>query len=145
VDLSEVAARYALGRVPAEEAFAVAHDVLNRGIYSESFGLLIYERSEWPEIRLLFERGLAELGAPIPDRPGAIHRLAAALARRVLDGELSPLEGAKAIRSAFHHQPEAGESIRSIAALVGEWEDDMAHRPEYEAAILDEIKKLASA
>ncbi len=68
MDLEIAAARLALAMLSSEQAIAAASAALDRGVYSDSLGLLMYQEPIWSEVGLLFKRALCELGIPIPAR-----------------------------------------------------------------------------
>ncbi len=71
MDLNVAAAWLALGKLKSEDAIAAASSALDRGVYSESPGLLLYEQPVWSEVGPLFTKALSELGVPVPSRDEA--------------------------------------------------------------------------
>jgi hypothetical protein len=142
VELRIAAAWYALDKLPSEEAINAAHEVLNRGVHSDSLGMLICQEPRWSEIGPLFERALVELGIGVPDRAAAVRLLAEDFARRIIADELTPYEGARAIWRELSWEPEARESLLPFVGLASEWEDRPEFRHEYEADILQVAREL---
>jgi hypothetical protein len=67
----------------------------------------------------------------------------------IADATIEPYLGAKAI---WRHADDLGWSRKSewqqLSAFIGlasEWEDHPEHRPDYEAAIIDEARALAGS
>jgi hypothetical protein len=143
MDLKVAAARLALGKLSSEEAIAAASAALDGGAFADALGLLMYTEPIWSEVGPLFERALAALGIPVPSRQVASVVLAREHARRIVAGEVSPYEGAREIWWEAANAPGADGSLLSFVGWASEWEDDPAHRPQYEAAILEEARRLA--
>ncbi|MGE3820813.1 MAG: hypothetical protein AB7I30_15475 [Isosphaeraceae bacterium] len=144
MDLPIAAAWCALGRLTTDEAIDAAHTALNRGTYSEALAAVTFAEPLWSEVGPLFRRALGELGVGVPDRLAAVRRLAHDFARRIVDGELPPYEGARAIWRELAWEPEAGDTILPFIGLASEWEDSPEFRREYEADVLQAARELAS-
>jgi hypothetical protein len=142
VNLEIAAARLALGRLTSEEALAASSEALDRGVYSESLGLLAYEEPVWSQVGPLFERALTELRIAIPSRQAASLIIAREYARRIVAGEVSPYEGARRIWWEVANEPGADLSLLAFVGLASEWEDAPAHRPDYEGDIVKEARRL---
>jgi hypothetical protein len=142
MELPIAAALYALGKLTTEEAISAAHAVLNGGAYSEALGEVILAEPQWSEVGPLFGRALAELGVNVSDRTAALWIIARDFARRIVAGELSPYEGARRIWWEVTNEPDADRSLLSFAGLASEWEDVPQYRPQYEADILQEARRL---
>jgi hypothetical protein len=142
MDLEIAAARLALAKLSSEQAIAAASMALDRGVYSNSLGLLIYQQPIWSEVGPLFERALSELSIPIPSPESACWILARQYAQRIVDGQVTPYDGARGIWWEVANENGADESLLSFVGYASEWEDDLAHRPEYEAMIVEEARRL---
>jgi hypothetical protein len=142
VDLNVAAARLALGKLTTDEALACASAALDRGVYSQSLGLLMVEEPVWSGVGALFERALSELSIPIPTREAATLVLGREHARRIIAGEVSPYEGARRIRWELAHEAGADPLLLGFVGYASEWEDDPGHRPQYEAYIVEEAQRL---
>ncbi len=142
MDLNVAAAWLALGKLKSEDAIAAASSALDRGVYSESLGLLLYEEAVWSEVGPLFTRALGELGIAVPTREQALLTLARQYARRIVSGAVTPYEGAARIWWDIANEPGADKSLLTFVGLASEWEDDKAHRAQYEADIMDEARQL---
>jgi len=142
MDLEIAAVRLALGNLSSEEVIVAASAALDRRVYSDSLGLLMYEEPIWSQVGPLFERALFELSIPIPSRENASPILAREYARQIVDGEVTPYEGARKIWFVAN-ESRVDDSLRIFVGLASEWEDDPAHRPQYEAMIVEEARRLA--
>jgi hypothetical protein len=142
MDLNIAAAWLALGRLRSEDAIATASSALDRGVYSESLGLLLYEQPVWSEVGSLFATALSELGIPVPPRNEASLTIAREYARQIMAGETSPYEGARRIWWEVANEPGADSSLLAFVGLASEWEDSPHYRPEYEADIMEEAQRL---
>jgi hypothetical protein len=144
MDLDVAAARMVLGKLTSEEAIAEASSALDRGIYSEALGLLLYAEPVWSEVGPLFSRSLSELGIRVPTRERASLVLAREEARRIVSGEVSPYDGARRIWWEVANEEGASPSLLAFVGYASEWEDDQVHRPEYDALILEEARCLVA-
>jgi hypothetical protein len=142
MDLDIAADWLALGKLRSEDAIAAASSALDRGVYSESLGLLLYEQPIWSEVEPLFTKALSELGIPVPPRAEASLAIAREYARQIIAGETSPYEGARRIWWEVANEPGADSSLLAFVGLASEWEDAPRYRPEYEAAIIEEAQRL---
>lgn len=102
--LEALVAEYVLPGIPAEDLKARAYDLMVAGYESPHLAALVAaERYLTPaDLRDLFLRALRDLGASLPDRLSAAHLMKRRFARRVLDGDLAPREGARHIVSLLH-------------------------------------------
>jgi len=144
MDLNIAAAWLALGKLRSEDAIAAASSALDRGVYSESLGLLLYEQPVWSEVGPLFTRALSELSIPVPPRDEASLTIAREYACQIIAGETSPYEGARRIWWEVANEPGADPSLMAFIGLASEWEDSPRYRPEYEANIMGEAQRLMS-
>src|SRR4029078_1676242 len=99
IGLLELAAlRLAVDEQPPEDLPVVAADALARGFDSpalrEAAGI---SRRDIRDARDRFEDALAELGIAIPGRVDAVWQLVRRVAREIVDGDVSPYDGARAI------------------------------------------------
>jgi hypothetical protein len=144
MDLNIAAAWLTLGKLRSEDAIAAASSALDRGVYSESLGLLLYEQPVWSEVGPLFTKALSELGIPVPSRDEASVTIAREFARQIIAGETSPYEGARRIWWEVANEPGADSSLRIFVGLASEWEDSPRYRHEYEADIIEEAQRLVN-
>jgi hypothetical protein len=145
LDLRAAAALLSLGKLSTDEAIAAASSALNRDIYCDSLGLLLFEEPIWSEVGPLFERALADLRIPIPSRDQACSILAHEYARQIIAGEISPIEGASRIWWDVVIEPEVDPSLLVFAGLASCWDDLGQNRQALEADILREARRLISA
>ncbi|MEJ2367729.1 MAG: hypothetical protein P8Z49_05125 [Acidobacteriota bacterium] len=98
MDLFEIAAQWVLGSLPSDGLPALATRCMEDGMDSESLrrlaGLL---PSETTDARRLFQRALTELKAPVLDIAEATRILTVKFSRQIVQGELTPEEGANMI------------------------------------------------
>lgn len=89
-------ARHTLGQILPEDLPDVAVGALLRGLDSPSLAALAgATRATEPEqLHALFKAGIRELGFPTPSRVEAATVLKRAVARRVVEGSMSPTAGA---------------------------------------------------
>jgi hypothetical protein len=144
MDLNIAAAWLALGKLRSEDVIAAASSALDRGVYSKSLGLLLYEQPVWSEVGPLFTTALSELGIPVPCHDEASLTIAREYARQIIAGETSPYEGARRIWWEVANEPGADSSLLAFVGLASEWEDSPRYRLEYEAAIMEEAQRLVS-
>lgn len=101
------AARFAMGQLRSDEAIAAANAALDAGVFSESLAGLISEEPIWSSVGPLFKRAMAELHLPIPSRAQALAIIVRDIAKRMIEGELAPYEGARRIWTEVTNVPEA--------------------------------------
>jgi len=136
--LELAALRLAVGEQPSEDLPALAAEALALGFDSpslrEAAGI---SRHDVREARDRFEDALAELGIEIPDRVDATWLLVRRVAQEIVDGEVSPYKGARAIGE-YHNHIETdprGAGVRIFEGLAWEWEGSPSYRFSYEARI----------
>ena len=65
------------------------------------------------------------------------------VARRIVDGDLEPIDGARMIWwKVCTWTPELRERLNQFVGLASEWEDSPAHRAEYDEDILEACEAL---
>jgi len=90
----------------------------------------------------LLDVHLVSQGLRPPTTTEAGRLVALFLAGKIVEGDLAPYDGARAIWSQIALAvPEAEPELRGFIGLASEWEDDEQHRPEYEADILVEARR----
>ena len=95
MDHSLTLALWSLGRLKSEELPVIASTWLAGGLDSPSLRQLAGEASPiMSDVAPLFERSLAELELRAPGKEEALHRLARYYAERIINGTMSPHEGA---------------------------------------------------
>ena len=133
-----VAAKWVLGRLPSQALPAIATDALVSGLDSQALRELAGElHPTVEESGPLFEEILGEFGIGIPDRSRAGLVLAKAYAAQIIDGTISPYEGAQHI---WRLQVEVEGLMLDLGPFVywaSEWQEtnNPASRRECDAAI----------
>jgi len=90
-----VQALWVLGLLGAERLPEVAIDALEEGIDSPALRMLAgLVKNEIPEAATIFSRALKELGFPELSRRDAVRVYAIAVSEQILNGKISPLDGA---------------------------------------------------
>ncbi len=88
---------------------------------------------------------LVSLDIEPPSRSDAGRLIAGALAQDVVDGVVSPYDGARSIwLTVAAAVPEVEPELRAFVGLASEWADDEVHRVEYDADIVDEAKRYVN-
>lgn len=140
-----VRAHWELGRLPAEELPDMAVRFLEAGLdgpcLRELAGLVRPNRSE---VLSLAASAFEEAGANELGPVAAAWIVARKIAAGILAGEVLPHNGAKEIGQIARTSPELG-SLNIFAGLASEWEDDLAHRADYDAAIREEALTLTES
>jgi hypothetical protein len=137
VGLNTAAALLAFGKLTNEVAIAAAASALDEGMYSKSLGLVFYEKPDSSDAVRLFADALSELGIPVPPRDEASLIIARDHACQIIDGQVTPYEGARWIWAEVAIERGVHPSLRVLVGLAGEWEDDPRHRTEYESMIVE--------
>jgi hypothetical protein len=143
-------AQWVAGELPPESVPTRACDALAAGCDTPSLrqlaGIVATERAD---VEPFVGRLLAELGERLPSHDEALLVLIEAMLTLIADTTIEPYVGAKAI---WRHADDLGWSRKSewqqLSAFIGlasEWEDHSEHRPDCEAAILDEARTLAGS
>jgi hypothetical protein len=92
----------------------------------------------------LFRRVLTELGRADLSREDSLRLVAAVLAEQILEGQLSPFEGARQIWRELREAWDTNKIISELAVFIGlasEWED----HPEARAEIDEQIRLEAAS
>jgi hypothetical protein len=159
MDIRELAAAFVLSAIPTDELTERACAMLLAGFDSPSLAALAgAEKDAHPaDLRMLFVKGLEDLGATLPDRVGAATIIKRAYARRVVDGSVSPRAGAGRIVGLLHDletdlpkdERFVGDSF-GVARIVGlyyqlddTWAQDPAVLRELERGIVSACARIA--
>lgn len=79
---------------------------------------------------------------PVDDHQAGLE-VAKRLAQQILGGSVAPAEGARRIWwDISRRSPLLEEQLQPFRGLASEWEDDLAHRDEYERDIVEEARCL---
>jgi hypothetical protein len=147
VDLTTAAALHALKRLRPEQVLAVAHAALEAGVWATALGeLAAWDSPYMADVYPLFDRALAQLGIPLPSRREALTTVARDYARRILSGELEPLDGLVRIRQETTFEPDCDYPLlREFVRLGSEWETAQRLRLQFRAEILAAARRLVGA
>jgi hypothetical protein len=146
--LVDAAALWALGELGSEQLPNVAATALERGFDSAALRQLAGELdATTATCEPLFRRALAELSIPFPDRRAAQIGVALYHARRIVDGTVSPYQGARAIwrGAAIDAQVDHSPNWHILVPFVGlasEYEDDPDNREAYAKDIMEAARTL---
>jgi len=83
------------------------------------------------DLSQLFNRSLSELKLTRPSRIQAAMQLARDVAARVVDGDIGPYEGARAIWGDLYARAPEARELRTFVGLASEYEDDEKNRDKY--------------
>jgi hypothetical protein len=154
VTLREAAAFNVLGLLTSEDIPSVAVRALEQGYDSPALQQLAAESTApASNITPLFARALSELSVSSPERNAARLIVARFYARRILDGTLSPYEGAckiwlgpanDALQESEPEQVSSWLKLRFFIGLASEYEVDPEHREAYEREIVNVARELDS-
>ncbi len=151
-------ALWALGRIPSEQLPIIAYQWLEAGWDSPTLRILAGERNSiMSEVGPMFEAVLEELGFVVPALDNVVAYLARESAQKIVDGTVSPYDGACEIEQlAFEYsEAEDGSIASEFAFLTLEYEefaleihieysdeDREQIRAELDARIVEEARKL---
>lgn len=125
---------------PSEELPGLAAQALSVGVDVPALRELApLGRADVRESRDLFLQAMEQLGVTVPrTRRESVQFWA----KEIVEGALSPAEGARLIF--LHGYIELGnpEDLLPFVALWSEWDDDPEHRPEYERDIVAAARRL---
>ncbi len=150
--LRETAAFWMLELIGAERLPEVAAAVLAQGLDCLALRELAGESTPGAyEAGRLLNRVLDELSITVPDRNAARLIVARYYAKQIVDGSLTPYEGARRIwwgpanDALQEKEPEQVSSwlkLRHFIGFASEYEDDPHNRAAYEADILQSARDL---
>ena len=152
LDLSDAAAFWQLELLFERRPPPIAANALEKGLDSPSLRILAGETEKVASIvGPLFLAALRELGIPLPDPASAQMIAARFYARKIVNGSLSPYEGACCIwweiaNEAYptREESEVWNRLRAFVGLASEYEDNPRHQREYEDQIVQEAKDFLS-
>ena len=146
--LAEAAVLWVLGQLGSEQLPAVASTALEQGFDSAALRQLAGEiDTTAATCEPLFRRALAELSIPFPDRRAAQIGVALYHARRIVEGSVSPYQGARAIwwgaanDAQLDHSPH-WDKLAQFVGLASEYEDNPSNRDAYAADIMKAARDL---
>ena len=136
------ARRLALGRQPPEDLPDIATEALVDGVDSPALRELAGTlRVDYQDARDVFYRVCDELDIEIPDPTAARWHFVCAAASAIVNGDVAPLMGASQIWDEWHGL-DMPKALAPFVYLVSAWEDDPAHREEYERDMIAEATAL---
>jgi hypothetical protein len=143
LDISHVAEKYALGTISVEDLPGLAADVLEAGYDAPSLRRLAASQGrDREEIRRTFAKTLQEFGTRMPSQEEAVLSAARRIARSVLEGEISPYQGARRIWWDLYSRFGQPESLSGFVGLASEYEDAPKHQDEISRHIIEECERI---
>lgn len=143
MELTQAADKYVFGTLLVEELPIIAVEALVAGIDSPSLRQLAGADSSCSEdIKKLFLKTLEELKIQLPSPEEAGLSMARSIAVDVIQGKISPYEGAKQIWVKIYTPFPQLTQLRSFVGFASEYEDDEKHRDEYSRDIVEKCKRL---
>ena len=139
-ELRSALVRLTVGLQPTEELPDLAARALADGIDAPALRELAgLSRADVREAQDLFLLAMEQLGTDLPlSRWDAVRFWAG----EIVDGTLTPYEGARLIWWHGWHELGDPDELTPFVGLASEWEDDPTHRTLYERDILDEARGL---
>jgi hypothetical protein len=144
------AAFWQLELLPSEQLPTIAVSALENGYDSPSLRILAGETERIAStVGPLFVKALHELGIAIPDPASARMTVARYYARKIVDGSISPYQGARHIWRdvAMKANPTVQKRLEVFVGLESEYEDSSRRKKvqkEIEKSIIQEAKELLS-
>jgi hypothetical protein len=131
----------------SDELLELAATALAAGLDSTNLRQLAGElHPSWASVGALFDGVLRDLSIELPARREAGFALARHYAEQILNGQLTPYDGApniwRHVGSEFHEDPEIWGTLVSFVGLASEWEDHAGSRDECEQQIIEEAQRL---
>jgi hypothetical protein len=119
MDLHVLAAELALGRAAVDDLRDRAYEILLAGYESPTMAVLAgAEKDTHPaDLRVMFYKGLAEVGVPVPGLKEAAEILKRTWAREVVEGKAAAAEGASRIVGLLY---DVAHLVESGGRYVGE-------------------------
>jgi len=145
-DIEALEVKWILGMIHTHELPTVAVELMTHGFDSESLlQLAVGDATRVVESGSLFQQALEELGRGKISKLDALKHYAKTVSRRILNAEVSPLEGARAI---WHAQLSVGLSdfpgLDPFIYAASELEDRPEDSELFERMIRDEAGRWAS-
>lgn len=137
-------ARWRLELSSPQELVDEASTLLNIGADSQALRELAgLVGREVTDASALFHRVILDLDLPNLTRRDAALILARQIAEAIVNQMADPFEGARTIWTQLAAQvPEAREELLGFVGLASEWQDQPAHRTEYQRAIVEEARQF---
>lgn len=137
--------KYVLGSLLSDDLPRVALEALEAGYDSPSLRQVAGASGADPrDINDLFIRALTELRIQMPSPADAALSLARQIAGEVVQGTISPYEGARRIWFDVYVRFPELTRLRPFVGLASEYEDDELHREKYSATIMEECRHFLS-
>jgi len=146
MNFQEAIGAFVLGKLNTENLPTVAAEAVRSNYDSPSLWELADSEGADPDhIRKLLFRALDELGIQAPSVETAAITAAKEIARDVVEGTITPYQGAKRIWSDLYTRYPTLQKLAPFVGFASEYEDDEAHRGEYDQMIVDECKLLLNS
>lgn len=129
---------YGLDHLPSFAIQAIENGYESLSLYQ----LAGSRKSDSSSLRILLDRAMQELHIDIPEPNEAALSIARSIARDVINGHVTPYEGAKRIWHDIYVNFSTLDQLRIFVGLASEYEDDEKHRDLYSRDIIDECHKL---
>ena len=142
--LDVTAAKYVLGLVDAENLPALAMQWIQEGHDVPALWQLASLTTPTREDAIpALKEALQEIGVSLPDRRRAVMLLALKTARRIVQSNLPPYEGANTIwQLTLLGDPEKFHDLDAFVYAASEWEDRCQDRAFFDRAIMQAAHKL---
>ena len=142
-------AKWVLGLLSSEELPEIATCALETGHDTPALRQLAGElRPVMSDVRPIFNKALIELGTALPSKPEAGLIVAREYATEILEGTISPFEGARRIwREIQLDMPDLKPQLDPFVYWASEWEDadDPGRRDYCESAIRTAARNILDA
>ena len=136
------AAALRLDLLPPEGVVAEAAKLVNELPTNRSLAELAGATATTEVVTDLLSRALEEEVSSLPSDREAGRIVAREVCRAIVRADVSPVEGARTIWwKVVRRVPELERELGHFVGLASEWEDDSAHRAQYE----DDIRRAAAA
>ena len=139
------AAKFRLGLLLSTDLSSFAIDALEAGYDSQSLQVLAgLTVAQSDEARAIFDHALAELNVTIPSKRKAVKRVALAVMMSILDGTVTPYDGARRIWLLCRLLEDPLPELDPFIYAASEWEDRPDDRRFFDKAIVDTARDLVA-
>lgn len=138
------AAWFKLDLRPPESVVDAAVELLDELPTNEALAELAGTKAFREDVTEALSRALVAEGMALPSDEEAGRLVARDVAGAIVRGDIGPVEGARLIWwDIVRGVPALEGELLHFVGMASEWEDDIAHRPEYEAEIRAAATELA--